>query len=111
LQRRDFSDDSGACDLFSENNCWSALSDEPEPDGPQMPLVGHAGLLAGRTKGLAGTGTSPNRSIIGPAGEPESVGPDADSCKEMALGVSHKVICFDIHDASFIHVPRGDVPR
>jgi hypothetical protein len=99
-----------AFNLLTKDADRLALADEVEPDRPEVSIVGAAFAFAGRTEGLAGTGTGPNRSIIGPSSKPESVGPDADAGEKVALGVSGKVIWSDISDAPFIHVTGRDVP-
>lgn len=96
--------------LLTKDDARLALADEVEPDRPEVSIVGAALAFPSRTEGLTGTGTGPNRSIIGPPGEPESVGPYADAGEEMALGVPSKIAWSDIGNAPFIHVTGRDVP-
>jgi hypothetical protein len=43
-------------------------------------------------------------AVVGPSGETQGVGPDANSGEEVALSISRNVIWRDILNASFIHV-------
>jgi hypothetical protein len=65
--------------------------------------------LAGGTEGLAGTRACPNRSVVGPSGEPEGVGPSGNAGEEVALGVATEVVGLDLEDASLVNVAGGDV--
>jgi hypothetical protein len=96
--------------LLSKDNCRAALADEPEHFGPEVAGVGSALLLARRAEWLTGARACPNRSSVIPSGEPESVGPAADSGEEMALGKSGKVIWIDICNTPFIDFPRREMP-
>jgi hypothetical protein len=80
-----------ARNLFSKDDWRAALIDEHMKRGPEVALVGKPGFFSGGAKGLAGAGASPDRSIVGPSGETEGVGPDADACEEVALGVTVEV--------------------
>jgi hypothetical protein len=77
-----------ARNLFSKDDCRSALFDEVVEMGPQVPLVIKPSSFACRAERLARTGTSPNRSVVAPSGRPEGMGPNANACEEMALGES-----------------------
>lgn len=96
--------------LFSKDDCRSALGDKASEDGPQMPLVCEPDLLSCRGKRLAGARASPNRSVIWPSGQPESEGPSSDASKEVALGVPTEVAGSDIDDRSLVNVSCWDVP-
>ena len=65
--------------------------------------------LAGGAEGLAGTRACPNRSVIGPSGEPQGVAPDADSGEEMALGKGAEFCGVDLDDGSLVDDARRDV--
>jgi len=60
------------------------------------------------TEGLTGAATCPNRSVIGPAGEGECVGPSADACEEVALVEADEVFGFNVSDVSRIDYPHRD---
>jgi hypothetical protein len=80
-----------ACNLLSKDNWRMALADEPMKLGPEVALVGKSGSLSGGAEWLAGTGASPDGSVVRPSGETEGVGPDADPGEEVALGVALEV--------------------
>jgi hypothetical protein len=61
-----------------------------------MALITEATFTSCRGEGLTGTRACPDGSIIGPAGEPEGVGPDSDAGEEVVLGESPQVICSNI---------------
>jgi hypothetical protein len=98
-----------ARNLLSKDDCRLALADEPMEVRPEVPLVIKPSSRACRAERLARTGTSPNRSIIGPAGAAKGVGPNADAGEEMALGVGLEVIRMNILDRAFVYVARRDV--
>lgn len=98
-----------ARNLLSKDDCRLALADEPMEVRPEVPLVIKPTSRACRAERLARTGTSPNRSIIGPAGAAKGVGPSADAGEEMALGVGLEVIWVNILDRSFVNVAWRDV--
>lgn len=74
-----------------------------------MPLIIKPKSFACRGERLARTGTRPNRSIVGPSGATKRVGPDADACEEMALGVWTKVVGMHVADVAFVDVTGRDV--
>jgi len=88
------SDNFCGCDLLPEDRLWAALADEAKPDGEQVSLVGFAFLPPRAAERLARGTTCPNRSVVGPSGEPEGNGPSADTGEEMALAIAFKVIRF-----------------
>ena len=98
-----------ACNLLSKNFCRASLSDEVVEGGPEVPLVIKPSAFACRAERLARTGTCPNRSIIWPACEPKGVGPDSNTCKEMALCVSVKVARSNIFNTPVVNIARRDV--
>jgi hypothetical protein len=80
-----------ARNLFSKDDWRAALADEPMELGPEVALVGKSCSLSGGAEWLAGTGAGPDGPVVGPPGEPEGVGPDADPGEKMALGVALEV--------------------
>jgi hypothetical protein len=76
-----------ACNLLANDDCRAALADEPAELRPEVAGVFGSSAGSGGGEGLARTTTCPDRPFVGPAGEPEGIGPDADARKEMALGV------------------------
>jgi len=95
--------------LFTKHDRRFALLNEAEPGGPEVAFVCGSGLLPGCAEWLAGAGSCPNGSIIGPACEPERVRPHPDAGEEVALGVPSKVICSYIGDAPLVNVAGRDV--
>ena len=55
-----------ARNLLSKDDWRAALSDEPVPVGPEMPLVSKPSALARAGERLARTASRPNRSMIRP---------------------------------------------
>jgi hypothetical protein len=98
-----------ARNLLSKNRWRAALFDEVVPRRPEVPLVIKRKSFACRAERLARAGTGPNRSIVGPAGTPQRVRPDADAGKEMALGVGLEIAGVYILYVSFIYVAWRDV--
>jgi hypothetical protein len=94
--------------LLSKDRCRSALADEVEPNRPHVPTVKFSALLSTERKRLARTTSCPNRSVIGPAGESQGVGPAADSGEEVTL-LGSAVLGLDFGDASFIDFPLRQV--
>src|SRR5690242_15057775 len=62
-----------ARNLFSKDHWRRALADEPKPRRPEMTGIVEARALSRCGEGLAGTRARPNRSVIGPSGEPQGV--------------------------------------
>jgi len=91
--------------LLTKNNSRPALANEIEPDGPQVAFVGNAAPRSGNAERLAGAGACPYGPVVGPLGKAQGVAPDADSGKEMALGVVFNVIGLNLCNASGIHIP------
>jgi hypothetical protein len=71
-------------------------------------VIGRLAFAGGR-EGLAGTGTGPNRSVVGDSCESESEGPSADAGEEMALRVTLEVIGTNVHDRARVQVAWRDV--
>jgi hypothetical protein len=99
-----------ACNLLSKDDCRAALLDEPVEMRPKVPLVIKPSSRACRGERLARAGTSPNRSVIGPAGAAQGQAPDPDSGEKMALLESAQVGGVNIFNAPFVHHTRRDVP-
>lgn len=87
-----------ARNLFAKDDARLTLADEPMELGPEVALVCEALALARCGEGLAGAGTCPNRSIVGPSCEPECIGPAANSREEMALHVASEIVGSHIDD-------------
>ncbi|MFC3470176.1 hypothetical protein ACFOHT_09945 [Massilia oculi] len=75
-----------ARNLLSKDDWRLALRDEVPKSWSEVPLVSKPSSLACRAERLAGTGTSPNRSVVWPAGAAKCQGPHADAGEEVALG-------------------------
>jgi hypothetical protein len=82
--------------LLSNDDCRSALRDEVEPVGPEMPLVIKPSAFACRAERLAGTRACPNWCIVIPPSASQGVAPDTDPGKEVTLGVSPQIVGSDI---------------
>jgi hypothetical protein len=95
--------------LLTKDSLRAALADERKPRRPQVAVVIACLALAGGAEGLAGAGTGPNRSVIGPSGETQGDGPSADAGEEMALAVAAEVGRSHVNDASLVNVAGGDV--
>jgi hypothetical protein len=95
--------------LFSKYDWRSALLNELVEDGPKVPLIGGTFSVSCVAEGLAGTGTCPHGAVIGPACATQGMAPYSDSGEEVTLGETHKVGCFNIPDAPFVHNTRCDV--
>jgi hypothetical protein len=71
-----------------------------------MPLVSKPASFACRAERLARATSGPDWFVVGPACEPEGIGPAADSGEEMALGVSAEFGRDDIFDGPLVYFPR-----
>lgn len=84
--------------LLSKDSWRAALREERKPRRPQVTLViGRLALTGGR-EWLAGATSCPNRSIIGPSGKSERVGPSANAGEEMGLLVASEVVGSHVND-------------
>jgi hypothetical protein len=101
--------DSRARNLFSKDDWRAADFDEMIEGRPEVPLVSKRSSFACRAERLARTGTGPNRSVVRPSSASKRVAPDADSCEEMALGVSAQVVWSNIFYAPGVYVARRNV--
>lgn len=73
-------------------------------------MVGPTFALPGSREGLAGARTCPNRSVVGPVGESEGVGPAPDAGKEMGVSIGSDIVGRDLRNGAFVHVARRDLP-
>src|SRR5690606_1277064 len=96
--------------LFAKDDWRAALADETVEGGPEVAVVGRAFAASSGREGLAGAGTGPDGSVVGPAGKAQGEGPAADAGEEMALGKSAQVIRGDISNVTFVHLSWGNVP-
>jgi hypothetical protein len=80
-----------ACNLLSKDNWRAALCDEPMELRPEVAFVFDAFALTGGAERLAGTASGPDGPGVIPSGKAEGMGPDADTCEEVALGVALEV--------------------
>jgi hypothetical protein len=95
--------------LFAKDDCRAALADEVEPGGPEMTLVGEAFLLACGAERLARAASRPDGPVVGPSGAAQGVAPDADSCKEVTLVETKKVIRLNFRDTALINFTFSQV--
>jgi hypothetical protein len=93
-----------ARNLLSKDDWRTALADEPQELGPQVPLVSLSLLLPGCAERLAGTTSGPNRPIIGPSCESKRKRPSPDPGEEVALRVPGKVARPDFLDPAVVNV-------
>jgi hypothetical protein len=85
-----------ACNLFSNDRCRFALLNEVVKGGPEMPLVIKPAAFTCRAERLARATSCPDRLIVGPSGLSQGVTPDANSGKEVTLGVTNQLGRLDI---------------
>lgn len=90
--------------LFAKDDERAALDDEPEPGGPEMPLVSKPSAFACRAERLARTGSSPDGAIVGPSGEAKGVGPAADPGEEVTGSEAGEVCGSDIPDIPCVYL-------
>jgi len=95
--------------LFTKDRVRATLADEPEELGPEVTFVRVAFLFPGSRVRLARATPRPDWPICWPSGEPESVIPSANSCKEMAPGKSSNVIWRNIRNAPFVNLAWLDL--
>jgi len=100
---------SRARNLFAKCDCSFAEGDEVAEDGPEVALVFFAETFARAGEWLAGAGTCPNRSRVGPAGEPQGKGPTTDAGEEVLLGVTGDFMGADVGDAALVDITGRDV--
>jgi hypothetical protein len=98
-----------ACNLFTKNNIRSALADEVVEGWPEMPLVSKPSAFACRAERLAGARSCPDGSVVCPSCAAQGVRPHPNSCEEVTLGKSFKVVGGDIFYTPFIDHAVGNV--
>jgi hypothetical protein len=96
--------------LFTKYCCRAALSDEAEPDGPEVAFVPRTGAFPGDGEGLTRARSRPHGSIVRPTGEPKGVTPATDSGEKMTLLISSKLIWSNIRNTPVINIARRNVP-
>jgi hypothetical protein len=94
----------GSADLLSENDWRLGNPDKSDPFWPEVSRVCFAFALAGITERLAGTASGPDGAVVWPSCITEGKTPEPAAGKEVALGISHKVVWFDIGNASLIYI-------
>ncbi len=100
-----------ARNLLTKDDARAAEADEPEPLGPQVPLVGGAESTAGLRERLARAAARPDFRVIGPPGGSESVGPDSDASEGVKLPDADEVLGGEVTDAPSVDAPGSDVLR
>lgn len=91
-----------AFNLLANDAVRATLADEPEPCGPQVPLVIDAFALAGCRERLTRAGAGPDTSLLRPLGELQGVLPAPDAAEEVTSLKFQNVICTYIANVSFI---------
>lgn len=100
---------SRARNLLSKDDWRAALLDEAEPGGPEVAGVVEGPARAGLGERLTGAAPRPDRSVVGPAGEAEGVGPDADAGEGVELNDILQVLRSNVCDAARVDEPPRDV--
>jgi hypothetical protein len=77
-----------ARNLFAKNDWRSALGDELEPIGPEVPIVVEPGAVARLRERLARARPRPDVGVIVESGEPAREAPSTDAGEEMALSAA-----------------------
>jgi hypothetical protein len=98
------------CNLLANDDWRAALLDEPEPRRPEVALVVEALPAPRLAERLAGAASRPDRGVVGPAGEAERVGPDADAGEEVRLPELADVGRLEGDDAPVVDFAGRDVP-
>ena len=104
------SDNLCRCDLLPEDDRRPAGFDEPEEVGPKVSVVADPFPLAGGTERLARAGAGPDGAVVGPAGEPQGVGPAPSPAEEVVLSMPGKVGWNHVTDVPLVHVPGRQMP-
>jgi hypothetical protein len=76
-----------------------------------VPLVFFTLLLARAAERLAGAGSGPDGSVIGPARQAQGQWPAADAREEMALNVALQIVRLYVGDAAFVHMTDRQISR
>jgi hypothetical protein len=98
-----------ARNLLSKDDWRAALSDEPEPLGPEVTSVIDALAPSRLRERLARAAPGPNGSVIWPSGKPERVRPGADAGESVELDCTRDVFGREIDDAARVDCSGGDV--
>jgi len=96
--------------LFSKDCCRAALSDEFLPIRPEVARVIKPLAFARCRETGAGAASGPDEPVVWPAGVPEGERPESAAGEEVALGVSQKLVWFDIFDAPLVDHPIRNSP-
>lgn len=97
----------GAGNLLTKYCSRPSCRDKPSPFRP--PVGFSVASSSGATVGLARTTSGPYAAVICPPGLTQGITPDPNASKEVALPVSHKVICSDFRNGAFINIPWCDM--
>jgi hypothetical protein len=97
-----------ARNLLPKADVRATLADEPKELRPEMARIVEAFTRARVRERLAGTGAGPDGTIVGPSSGSKCGRPDTDAGEEVALGVSQKVVCSYIRNASLIDISVRD---
>jgi hypothetical protein len=99
-----------ALNLLTKDRVRSALADEPEPLGPEVPSIRATFPFARCAERLTGAASRPDGSVLGPSGKTQGEGPSPDA-GEGVEGSPHNVGWLKFHDGSLIHDSHGDFAR
>jgi hypothetical protein len=78
--------------LFTKDDCRTALRDEVVPDRPKVAGIVSASLGACGREWLTGTTPRPDSAAVRPSGQSKSVGPAANPSEEVTLGEASHVV-------------------
>ncbi len=90
--------------LLSHDCCRADGINKAEPYGPEIALVLFSKPFACEAVGLTWARTCPKGTLVRPSSKSSCIGPPADACEEMALGVAFKVARLDIRNAPVINI-------
>jgi hypothetical protein len=97
--------------LLSKDNWRAALRNEAVKLGPKVAVVVKAAPSARGAEWLTGARACPNRSVVGPSGEAQGVGPRSNACEKVGLREASNVIRLNLSNAAGIYFARRNVPR
>ena len=100
-----------ARNLLAKDDRGSALSDEPEPLGPEVSIVVEAPLLTCLGEWIAWTAPTPHVDVVGPPGVSQGSGPSSNSAEEVTLPVARDVGGPEVSDRSLIDDSFRDLSR
>lgn len=95
--------------MLSKDDWRRTLADEPEPRGPQMPLVRCSSAFPGDAERLAWTASGPNGKVCWPASEPERVVPESDASEGVESSRSSDVCRVEFADVLLDDSASADV--